>query len=159
MTLYHGSSIEVSKPKIIVSNRALDFGVGFYTTSSEKQAIQWAKRQQLRVNSEKAVVSVYDWQKEAEKDLNILEFSSADRAWLDFVSQNRKGVYQGKNYDMVIGPVANDRTMFVIKDYMSGEIDVETALVLLKPQVLENQYVFLNDEALKTLVFKEVLYG
>lgn len=48
MILYHGSNIEVTKPQIIVSNRALDFGAGFYTTSSEDQAIRWAKLQALR---------------------------------------------------------------------------------------------------------------
>ena len=45
MILYHGSNIEVTKPQIIVSNRALDFGAGFYMTSSEDQAIRWAKLQ------------------------------------------------------------------------------------------------------------------
>ena len=48
MILYHGSNIAVTEPQIIVSNRALDFGAGFYTTSSEEQAIRWAKLQALR---------------------------------------------------------------------------------------------------------------
>lgn len=48
MILYHGSNIGVTEPQIIVSNRALDFGAGFYTTSSEDQAIRWAKLQALR---------------------------------------------------------------------------------------------------------------
>ena len=33
MELYHGSNISVEKPKIIQSERALDFGEGFYLTS------------------------------------------------------------------------------------------------------------------------------
>ena len=45
MILYHGSNIGVTEPQIIVSNRALDFGAGFYTTSSEDQAIRWGLAQ------------------------------------------------------------------------------------------------------------------
>ena len=45
MLLYHGSNVAVQKPKIIISNRTLDFGFGFYTTSSEIQAQKWAVTQ------------------------------------------------------------------------------------------------------------------
>jgi hypothetical protein len=33
MKLYHGSLEVVSKPRIIVPNRTLDYGRGFYTTT------------------------------------------------------------------------------------------------------------------------------
>lgn len=42
MLVYHGSNIEVSKPRLIVSNRALDFGMGFYTTTNPDQARDFA---------------------------------------------------------------------------------------------------------------------
>ena len=61
MILYHGSNIEVTKPQIIVSNRALDFGAGFYTTSSEDQAIRWAKLQALRRGKGIPTVSAYEF--------------------------------------------------------------------------------------------------
>lgn len=32
MKLYHGSSVVVEKPKILLSDRRLDFGTGFYLT-------------------------------------------------------------------------------------------------------------------------------
>lgn len=44
MTLYHGSNIEIQTPKLLKIQRALDFGKGFYTTSSFEQAEKWAKR-------------------------------------------------------------------------------------------------------------------
>ena len=44
MTLYHGSDIIVKEPKLSFSNRNLDFGKGFYTTSLKEQALRWAKR-------------------------------------------------------------------------------------------------------------------
>ena len=38
MKLYHGSIEEVKHPKILKPNRTLDYGMGFYTTTSENQA-------------------------------------------------------------------------------------------------------------------------
>jgi hypothetical protein len=48
MKLFHGSNVIVDLPKIIVPVRALDFGAGFYTTSSLNQATRWAKIQERR---------------------------------------------------------------------------------------------------------------
>lgn len=44
MTLYHGSNVTVQVPKLIVPFRALDFGVGFYTTTNRDQASDFAKK-------------------------------------------------------------------------------------------------------------------
>ncbi|MDP8032697.1 DUF3990 domain-containing protein [Pasteurella atlantica] len=38
MKLYHGSNIEVAEPKLLTNQRLLDFGSGFYLTSSLQQA-------------------------------------------------------------------------------------------------------------------------
>lgn len=62
-------------------------------------------------------------------------------------------MYIGKKYDLVIGPVANDNTMPVINNYMSGIIDEETALILLKSQKLSDQYAFLTEKGISVLKF------
>ena len=151
MILYHGSNIAVTQPQIIVSNRALDFGAGFYTTSSEEQAVRWAKLQALRRGKGTPTVSVYEFDDTKAADLAILCFPSADVDWLRYVTDNRKSAYSGEKYDVVIGPVANDNTMPVISDYMAGTINVETALILLKPQKLADQYAFLTWNGLSML--------
>ena len=92
------------------------------------------------------------------ESLSLLRFEGADAAWLDFVVENRKGLYKGELYDLVIGPVANDRTMSVINDYMNDQIDRETALILLKPQNLSDQYRFGTERALRHLACKEVMF-
>ena len=38
MKLYHGSNLVVNSPRILTNLRALDFGAGFYLTSSKEQA-------------------------------------------------------------------------------------------------------------------------
>ena len=42
MIIYHGSNVKVEKPALIVQNRFLDFGFGFYTTTNKAQAENFA---------------------------------------------------------------------------------------------------------------------
>lgn len=153
MILYHGSNVKVDIPKIIVSNRTLDFGAGFYTTSDRIQAEKWAQTQTRRRRDGKAIVSLYEFDEKGKNNLNVLSFDCANRKWLNYVSNNRKGIYKGKKFDIVIGPVANDNTMPVINNYIAGVIDEETALILLKPQKLADQYAFLTEKGLSAIEF------
>lgn len=153
MILYHGSNVLVSTPKILVTNRMLDFGAGFYTTPNRQQAVKWAKTQTIRRRKGKPIVSMYDFDEEKLDGISVCRFESADKEWLNFVADNRKGKYVGEKYDLVIGPVANDNTMPVISNYMSGIIDEKTALILLKPQKLSDQYAFLTEKGISILRF------
>ena len=155
MLLYHGSNVEVRNPKIIISSRTLDFGAGFYTTSDKEQAIKWSQTQTLRRRTGSPVVSVYEFDQQKSKEMSVLHFKLADIEWLRYVADNRKGIYSGPKYDIVIGPVANDTTMLVISNYMSGIINEQTALILLKPQKLSNQIAFLTWRGLSTIKFLE----
>lgn len=155
MLLYHGSNVEVSEPRIIVTSRTLDFGAGFYTTSDLGQARRWAELQTRRRGSGSVTVSVFEYDGSASQRLSVRNFAGASAEWLDFVSENRKATYRGKKYDIAIGPVANDNTMPVINDYMSGAIDRETAIVLLRPQKLTDQYAFLTAAGLGFLRYVE----
>ena len=60
MTVYHGSNVAVSTPKILKPNRELDFGNGFYTTTNLDQAIGFAKRVTLNRKTGVATVSSYE---------------------------------------------------------------------------------------------------
>jgi hypothetical protein len=154
MILYHGSNQEVKEPKIIVSNKALDFGSGFYTTSDMEQASKWAKTKTRRLEFGSPIVSVFEYDENKSKQLLKTKFfKEANLDWLDFVTKNRKNNYTGEWYDVVIGPVADDYTILTINDYISGVINAETAVILLKPRVFTDQYVFLTKKALSTLTF------
>lgn len=153
MILYHGSNTKVETPQIIISNRSLDFGSGFYVTSDEAQAERWAKLQTARRKKGKAQLSIYDFDEKKAAELKTMHFYSPQSDWLDFVTQNRKNVYNGEKFDIVIGPVANDTTMPVLSDYMAGNITEEVALILLKPQKLADQYAFLTWKGLQCLKY------
>lgn len=86
--------------------------------------------------------------------LRILEFSNADKDWLRFVVRNRREKELSPDYDLVIGPVANDTTLPVIDDYMDGKYDQDEAVKRLMPQNLTDQYAFLTEKALSFLSFE-----
>ena len=148
MVLYHGSNVEVRQPQILERLRALDFGAGFYTTSSREQAAKWARAVTKRRQSGAPCISVFFLDEAKMEQIAVLKFSSPSDDWLDFVVANRKGLPLLNSYDLVIGPVANDTTLPVIDNYMDGKYTKEEAVVRLLPQKLTNQYAFLTAKAL-----------
>ena len=80
MKVYHGSLEVVEHPMILQPNRKLDYGEGFYTTTSEKQAKEWVERRMLEKQSECGYVNVYELD---EKKLSELK-SLIDRVYLQF---------------------------------------------------------------------------
>ena len=60
MKLYHGSNVTVKNPKIIESDRALDFGTGFYLTTDFEQAKKWAIITTERRKKGKSLISVFE---------------------------------------------------------------------------------------------------
>ena len=156
MKLYHGSNLAVESPKIIPSNRTLDFGYGFYLTSDYEQAAKWAKLTALRRDGGTPTVTVFEID-ESLSGLDILRFDSANADWLHFITANRTGKPLENNYDIIIGPVANDNTMPVINLYLSGSYDEDEALKRLITQKLKDQYAIKKDKALSKLILKEVI--
>ena len=154
--LYHGSNQTVENPKILSTKRALDFGSGFYLTSSKTQAIKWAKSVTLRRGTETPLLNVFEFNENLQ-GLKVLKFDSANGEWLDFVVKNRKRIPLDETYDLIIGPVANDSTLPVINDYMDGRYTKQEAINHLLPQNLTDQYAFLSEKALSTLLFMKVV--
>ena len=155
MLLYHGSNLTVSKPILISSKRLLDFGAGFYTTSSFEQAKKWALRTAYNRGTGDAVVSIYRIDQKQLNDLEKLIFPTANREWLRFIAANRKDEYISKKYDLIIGPVANDQVIRTVNDYLSGYFSEDIAIQLLLPQKLKDQYAFKTEKALELLEFTE----
>lgn len=154
MIIYHGSNVEVAEPKLIPQNRFLDFGFGFYTTTNKTQAVAFAQKVFKR---KKTGVSVYELDETAFEACSVLRFEEANEAWLDFVSENRAGIYNGDKYDMIYGPVADDDVYTTFALYSAGVITKEQTLEALKIKKLYNQLVFASEKALDYLAFKGIL--
>lgn len=156
MILYHGSTELVDVPEIRKGDVYLDFGVGFYTTTSYEQAERWAKIKMRRNNMNTGYVSVYEFDLEkAEQELCIRRFDVADEAWLNFVVNNRKGEVINGDADMHIGPVADDNVYQSIRLFETGAYDAEYTVKKLKTEVLHDQWTLHTDEILKYLTFVE----
>ena len=154
MLLYHGSIELVSNPEIRISNRTLDYGFGFYTTSSYKQAEDWVKRK-LSDAIQVGVVNVYEFDESYLNKLNSLLFYKPTEEWVDFVMKNRTDIDFDHGYDIVYGPVANDKVYASFALYEAGIIDKTTLIKDLKTYKLVDQYLFHTAESLKTIKFLE----
>jgi hypothetical protein len=152
--LYHGSNVVVDEPRLIEQTRGLDFGSGFYLTTNEEQALRFSEIVIKRRKSGVATVNAYEFDMEmAEKTLSIQRFNSADAEWLRFVTDNRLKTYQGSDFDIVIGAVANDTVMPTIQALLGGFLSEEAALITLKASKLVDQACLKSEKALALLRF------
>ncbi|MBE5927895.1 MAG: DUF3990 domain-containing protein [Lachnospiraceae bacterium] len=156
MILYHGSTENVDAPEIRKGDVYLDFGVGFYTTTSYEQAERWAKIKMKRKNVNIGYVSKYEFDLgRAEQELCIKRFELADEEWLTFVVNNRKGEPVNDNADMHIGPVADDNVYQSIRLFETGAYDAEYTVKKLKTEILHDQWTLHTDKILSYLKFIE----
>ena len=154
MKLYHGSHVEVRNPKILTASRVGDFGNGFYTTSSLEQARRWAVIRAQQTHSSSGIVTVFELPDTLFDNpvLAIRTFLRADHRWLDFVMANRKDTDFEHRFDLVRGPVANDRVYVCLNALENGTADRATVIRRLKTFVLADQVLF---HTAKSLLFLE----
>ena len=154
MELYHGSNIVVAKPRLVEQERGLDFGAGFYLTTNKEQAAQFSQIVVRRRKDGVPTVNIYEFDIEiAEKLLNYKRFNNAGSEWLNFVVNNRMKTYNGIEYDMVIGAVANDTVMPTIQAYISGFLNETATLITLKTSKLVDQVCLKTEKAISLLRF------
>lgn len=155
MRLYHGSTVAVRKPSLRPGRPNADFGKGFYTTSVYEQAVRWAHIKQERKGAARAVVSVYEFDEKLldNADWNIRRFIGADEPWLFFVTDCRKS--RPHDYDVVQGPVANDKVFTTVNLFESGVLSAEAAILELKAYKTYDQVSFHTAKTIGTLRFIE----
>ena len=154
MKLYHGSDVIVDHPQILKPNRTLDYGSGFYTTTSYDQAEKWVRRK-LGDNIPCGYVCVFDIDEQEFEDLDVLRFDSPDERWLDFVMANRTNKNFTHPHDIVYGPVANDRVYAAFGLYESGVFNKQELIRELRAYKLVDQMLFHSEKALEKLIFVE----
>ena len=155
--LYHGSTVAVRKPYLRPGRPNADFGKGFYTTSNYDQAVRWAHIKKEREDAKCAVVSVYEFDETLldSTDLNVRRFNGADEPWLYFVTDCRKS--RKHDYDLVQGPVANDKVFTTVNLFESGVLSAEAAILQLKSYKTYDQLSFHTAKTIGALRFVESL--
>lgn len=155
MKLYHGSLEIVHKPEIREANRTLDYGSGFYTTTSYEQAEAWVRRRMDETKRGKGFVNIYTIPESLPSFLQQLFFQSPTEEWVDFVMRNRTEKGFVHDYDIVYGPVANDRVYAAFALYEGGLLNKQDLIKELKAYSLVDQYLFHTEVALQVLTFVE----
>ncbi len=152
MKLYHGSVDKVEAPEIREPNRTLDYGAGFYLTSSHEQAESWVRRK-FKGGIEHGWINIYEYNPELETELSVLSFDKPNEEWLDFVMANRMNKYYAHDYDIVKGPVANDRVYAAFALYEAGLFSKQDLISELKAYKLVNQILLHTEAALRAITF------
>ena len=155
MKIYHGSIEKVESPEIRESNRTLDYGQGFYTTTSYEQAEAWVRRRMNEKRTSRGYVCVYELNEAALAILKTLIFEQPTEEWVDFVMNNRTQKGYVHEFDIVYGPVANDRVYAAFALYEGGLINKQALIAELKAYKLVDQYLFHTEKGLQALTFIE----
>lgn len=152
MNLYHGSNISIKEIDLSKSKPNKDFGQGFYLSENEEQALQMATFKALILGGEPIVTKFeFDESVMSGDSLRIKVFTDYSEEWADFVFANREG-RDTEQYDIVYGPIANDKVGLQIRKLKDGTIDKSEFLSRLKyMKGITYQYYFGTESAIKHL--------
>ncbi len=152
MILFHGTNMGFETIDLSKCLPYKDFGKGFYLTLSKRDALERAKDKCNKEGRGVPTVLAFRWD-ENQKWLNVNRFEKMDEEWANFIVSNRsRKKKQHHDYDIVIGPVADDGVILSIQLFEAQVIDMETLLAKLKYVRLTIQYCFLTQRAVDTLV-------
>ena len=152
MILYHGSNMVVEQIDLDKSKPNKDFGKGFYLSESVEQAMEMAAFKTSLLGGE-PVVTKFLFEESAMRcsALRIKVFEDYSEEWADFVFANREG-NEVEHYDIVYGPIANDKIGLQIRKLKDGSIDKAEFLNRLKyMKGVTYQYFFGSEAAIMFL--------
>ena len=155
LKLYHGSNVRIERIDLSVGHINKDFGKGFYLTTIKEQAEAMAKRKaRLFIDAVPIVTEfIFDDSSLNDKELNVKIFDGVSEEWAAFIFENRRASETGfrHNYDIIIGPVADDGVVMQLDRYEMGKITLQQLVDELRYRKLNNQYYFGTDRAIKHL--------
>jgi hypothetical protein len=154
MKVYHGSYTAISLIDLSKCERHKDFGQGFYVTRFRKQAEEWAEKIGQK-NGTQGVVTEFEFFESAFTSwkYNVLRFEDYSERWLDFVALNRnpKNENPVHDYDIVEGPVADDKIQRRLDKFLKGKISRDVFLDELRHHEETHQICFCTPRALMML--------
>jgi len=151
MKLFHGSNIEINQIDLSLSKPNKDFGRAFYLSPDEEQAREMAMFKADFLGG-KDVVTTYVI--DSFEGLSVKSFECYSEEWARFV-YNHRTEPDGKtlhNYDVVYGPIANDRIGAQIARYQQGYISFDEFLNRIRfIKGITFQYAFCTQNAINRL--------
>ena len=153
MRLYHGTNVDFDVIDLTRSNKYKDFGQGFYLTDIRSQAEELAAKKS-RLFGGYPVIQEYEFDESllSGTDLKVLKFDKPSTEWAEFIFKNRNRDNNfTHDYDIVIGPIANDGVAYLLGRYEEGTLTIEELSDKLDYKKLNSQYFFGTDKSLKYL--------
>ena len=167
MQVYHGSYIKIIEIDLSKGQTNKDFGRGFYVTKFRKHAKTWAEIIGNK-HGAKGFVTEFKFYERAfeDKAYKTLRFSDYNDSWLDFIILNRdkSTIEQRHDYDIIEGPVADDKVQNRIDQFLNGMLSREDFFKMLKYHEESHQICFCTRKSLqmidplqKTSIVKSVM--
>jgi len=162
MQVYHGGLTEIFEVDLSKSQSNKDFGKGFYVTRFRDHAERWATNIARRYGETPFVTEFTFYERAFEEDrYKVLRFAEYNEAWLDFVVLNRDPAFTTNrhDYDLVEGPIADDKVQNRINDFLDGIITKADFLNELKYHENTHQLCFCTVNSLQLLKKTDTKYA
>jgi len=180
--LFHGTTYDINEIDVTMGKGYKDFGKGFYATTIKSHAESIARRNKRILKTREAkikqrnpkyktkIFQAYIYNLEFDdscianpENLKIKIFTEANREWVRFILKNRDSDSTNHDYDIVIGPTADENTVTVINSYKEELLETDYAdgvldalIKELEPENLPKQYFFGTSAAIQKLRFKKI---
>ena len=154
MILYHGTNATFETIDLTHSKPNKDFGRGFYLSANQDQALEMAKTKVEQLETGTPTVIAYELDETQLDELKVLRFDEYSKEWAKFILLNRNNSSDkpAHDYDVVIGPIANDRVGVQLWRYETHSIDLPTLVHNLRyMKGITIQYYFGTERAIKLL--------
>ncbi|MDR1883254.1 MAG: DUF3990 domain-containing protein [Prevotella sp.] len=154
MKVYHGSYTVIREIDLEKCLYQRDFGRGFYVTKFRKHAENWARIIGKKHKTQGAVTEFeYTESPFANSICKIKHFDRYDEEWFDFVVSNRQNEKTDAihDFDIVEGPVADDKVQNRIYSYLEGKISKPDFLNKLTYHETTHQICFCTHVSLQLL--------
>lgn len=154
MILYHGTTVDIEHIDLSKSRPNKDFGRAFYLSTEETQAMEMA---QFKAAFEDAtpIVNVYEFDEALFEQFRCKRFEEYTTEWAHFV-YNHRTEPNGRtlhDFDIVYGPIANDRIGAQIARFKQGYITFDEFLKRIQYiKGITFQYAFCTQRAVDKLV-------
>ncbi len=156
MKVYHGSYTKIEKIDLLQCRSHRDFGRGFYVTKFRHHAERWSDNVGRRHRAA-GVITEFEYDENAftHEICRVKKFDTYNDSWLDFVVMNRNtnNPEPAHDYDIVEGPVADDKIQNRIDAYLEGSITKDNFLEELKYHEETHQICFCTLNSLQALIY------
>lgn len=154
--LHHGSNVKIDKIDLSLSKKGKDFGQGFYLNPNYDQALEMAEFKVDIFGVGDPSVTSFDFDEEAAQasGLSIKIFPDYSAEWAQFVVDNRNNKFANAihDYDIVIGPIADDKVGLQIRKFIENEISIDKLVERIKYYGNKSiQYFFATERSLNYL--------